>query len=66
MKNKTLVWLWISGIGMCFASGFISGFNGYQDGLSSLLLAGGMCLSFVMQIWAMIRLWRTDSYVPRT
>ena len=59
MKNKTIVSFWLVGIVLSFAGGFISGYNGKEDGLSMLLTFGGTILALIFGIWGMVRLWKT-------
>ena len=59
MKNKTIVKMWLIGVLLSFAGGFISGYNGQDDGLSSLLTFGGTIIGLIFAIMGMVRLWKT-------
>ena len=60
MKNKTIVKMWLIGIILSFAGGFISGYNGQDEGISSLLTSGGAILALIFAIMGMVRLWKTS------
>jgi hypothetical protein len=60
MKNKTIVWGWIFGTGATFAGGFIEGYNGYSDGMSTFLSGGGIIVIWIFMIVGMVRLWKTS------
>jgi hypothetical protein len=59
MNNRLIVKLWIIGVFLAGAGGFVEGFNGQGDGVSALLSGTGTIGCFVMAIWAMVRLWKT-------
>ena len=51
--------MWLLGILLSFAGGFISGYNGQDGGLSSLLTFGGTIVGLIFAIMGMVRLWKT-------
>lgn len=59
MTNKQIVKYWALGFGLTFLGGFISGYNGYDDGLSAFFVFVGGLMAFYFAIWAMIRLWKS-------
>lgn len=59
IRNRTIVKLWLVGVGLSSCGGFIAGYNGRTDGVSMLLQVGGILLAAMFAIWAMVRLWKT-------
>lgn len=64
MTNRSLVKIFLAGLVLMGSSGYIEGYNGGKDALSTLLGFCGQACLCVAQVWGMIRLWNSEKKQP--